>query len=264
VSLIYIPKGEALEYAFYGINHYIGCSHGCTYCYMRKMYERYQTPGFDKPRAKMDPVDFIRALSKDAVKLIGKTGSTGSPFNKRVQLCFATDPYIPLDGELKLTRAVIEVLRECRIPFQILTKGGDLAQRDFDLYGPNDLFGVTLTVPQADEISEELEPYAASPQQRMANLKTAHAAGIKTWVSLEPVLWPADSLKIIEQTADFVNLYKIGKLNPTGPITNELYRKFAIDAVDLCEQRGVKYYLKDNLAKLLPAGSFSNTDWRMV
>jgi DNA repair photolyase len=226
---------------------------------MRKMFERYGRTDFHTPRAKGKPVEFIRALSKEATKLAAAAKLVGT--NKRVQLCFATDPYIPLDGELKLTRAVIEVLRECSIPFQILTKGGDLACRDFDLYGPHDLFGVTLTVPTADEMAEELEPFAASPQQRMDNLKAAHAKGIKTWVSLEPVIWPDDSLKIIEQTADFVNLYKIGKLNPTGPITHDRYRQFAIDAVDLCERLGVRYYLKENLARLLPAGSFNNTDW---
>jgi DNA repair photolyase len=256
VSLIYCPKGEAREYAFYGINHYIGCSHGCAYCYMRKMHQRFPGIDFDTPRAKAEPVDFIRALSKESLKFAGT--------QKRVQLCFATDPYIPLDGELKLTRAVIHLLREMDIPFQVLTKGGDLAQRDFDLYGPNDLFGVTLTQPDADEITEELEPFAASPAQRIENLKVAHGRGIKTWVSLEPVLWPADSLKIIDRTWEFVDLYKIGKLNPTGPITNELYRKFAVDAVDMCNTGRNKYYLKESLAKLLPAGSFHNTDWRIV
>lgn len=34
--VIYSPKGKAGEYAENAANFYVGCSNGCTYCYLRK------------------------------------------------------------------------------------------------------------------------------------------------------------------------------------------------------------------------------------
>lgn len=249
MSLIRRETGEAAEYAYYGINPYIGCSHGCTYCYVRKMFLRYKLPDFNRPRPKLAPVEFIRRLSRETARFKDK--------RKRVQLSFATDPYQPIDAEYKLTRACIEVLRECGIPFQILTKAGDLACRDFDLYGPDDLFGVTLTT-----LSLPCEPNAATPSQRMASLRAAKGAGIKTWVSIEPVLLPSEVFEIIEGTHEYVDLYKIGKLNYEPTATD--WKAFAKEIVETFKLFGARYYLKSNLARLLPAGSFTNTDWRQV
>ena len=33
MSVIYTPKGKAREYSPYACNIYIGCNHGCKYCY---------------------------------------------------------------------------------------------------------------------------------------------------------------------------------------------------------------------------------------
>lgn len=35
--VIYSPKGKAGEYAENAANFYVGCSNGCTYCYLRKV-----------------------------------------------------------------------------------------------------------------------------------------------------------------------------------------------------------------------------------
>jgi len=255
MTLIYKTKGEALEYAYLGLNHYAGCSHGCAYCYMRRMDERFGNIDFDRPRPKREPTELIRQLEREAEKLAGT--------NRRVQLCFSTDPYQPLDAELKLTRAVIRVLIELHIPFQSLTKGGFLARRDFDLYGADDLFGVTMTAISM-ELFSKIHKRADEPKIQICSLRVAKSYGIKTWVSLEPVIWPSESLQIIEQTYEFVDLYKIGRLNPPDSGDNINWPKFAADAVGLCEKLGVKYYLKNNLTRLLPAGSYHNTDWRKI
>ena len=44
------------------------------------------------------------------------------------------------------TRSVLKTFPAFDHPFLILTKGGMLAAKDFDLYGPNDAFGATLTL----------------------------------------------------------------------------------------------------------------------
>lgn len=252
MNIIYRPGGAAEEYAYWGLNHYSGCSHGCSYCYMRDMDKRYGTMDFEHPRTKKN---VLKLLEADCKKLAGT--------NQRVHLCFATDPYQRLDATVKLTRDVIGMLRAYNIPFQVLTKGGKLAERDFHLYTENDLFGVTLT--NLNEVWCMFhEPMAAPPAERLAALYRAKEEfGIKTWVSLEPVVDASQAFGIIETTCAYVDLYKIGPLNHRkNPGIS--WRSFAEDVAELCKARGVRYYLKESLAKYLKPGDYHNTDWRTI
>ena len=87
-----------------------------------------------------------------------------------------------------------------------------LAAKDFDLYGPNDWFGVTLTFDNPDD-SKQYEPGAALPADRIKALEEAHNRGIQTWVSIEPVIYPDQTLHLIEITHEFVDHFRVGKLN---------------------------------------------------
>ena len=64
------------------------------------------------------------------------------------------------------TRSVLKTFRAYDHPFAVLTKGGSKAAKDFDLYGPNDWFGVTLTFDN-DAHSKQYEPGAALPADRI-------------------------------------------------------------------------------------------------
>jgi DNA repair photolyase len=57
------------------------------------------------------------------------------------------------------------------------------------------------------------EPGAALPEEKINSLRRAHEKGIKTWVSLEPVLYPEITLEIIRRTYGFVDEFKVGTLN---------------------------------------------------
>ena len=149
-----------------------------------------------------------------------------------------------------LTRRCIEIFNHFGINFTILTKGGMRASRDFGLYKEGDAFATTLTF--LDEAkSLEWEPGAASPQDRIAAVKLAHDMGIKTWISLEPVIDPEQSLEIIRQTAPWVDLFKVGKLNHSKLEKTIDWHKFANDAKNLLENLGKPYYLKEDLRKFL-------------
>ena len=155
-----------------------------------------------------------------------------------------------------MTREAILILHNSGLAVAILTKGGWLATRDFDLLTKADCFGVTLTFLDPKR-SREWEPGAALPSMRMKSLDDAHARGIPTWVSLEPVIDPAESLALIETTAKFVDVFKVGTLNYSGKLPPELQRqvrgidwpKFARDAVKLLDDLGANYYIKRDLAR---------------
>ncbi len=126
------------------------------------------------------------------------------------------DPYPYFEAEEGLTRLVLLVLAENpRNRVLILTKNPELALRDIDLMKLHgDMWlGTTITTLSHKE-ALELEPLAPDPKTRLKALREAKTRGIKTWISIEPIIhyitYPED---IIEQTIDFVDWCVLGAYN---------------------------------------------------
>jgi DNA repair photolyase len=244
MKIIYKPSGKALEYAPLALNLYAGCSHGCLYCYAPTSLHRDRA----EFHASVTPrTNWREKVQADAIYLRRNNN------NLPILLSFGCDPYPPIESELGITRTAIAILKCCGQHVNILTKGAELAVRDFDLLDAQDAFAVTMTFTTVKK-SMQWEPLASAPYQRLNALITAHARGIPTWVSLEPVIEPAESLEIIRLTHPHVDLYKIGKLN-YHPLANTIdWRKFALDAIALCDKYGKAYYIKKDLAKYMEEG----------
>jgi DNA repair photolyase len=97
------------------------------------------------------------------------------------------------------------------------------------------------------EKSLKFEPHAALPIERFLALEEAHDRGIETWVSLEPVIDPSETLYIINRTHSYVDSYKIGKLNYRPEAKKVDWTKFVREAVNLLESYNKKYYIKKSL-----------------
>ncbi len=238
MSLIYEPRGKAAEYSPLAMNIYKGCSHGCVYCYAPSATYN-QRESF---HANVQPRNnFFEELRKDLIKFRGD--------KRPILLCFTTDPYQPIEETAKLTRYSMKKLIENGNAVKVLTKGGTRAVRDFDLMAAGDCdFGATLTF--MDEIRpKEWEPNAAPPKDRLAALRTAKEHGIRTWVSLEPVIDPAAVYAIIQATHEFVDLYKVGKLN-YHPISKTIdWHDFRVTVESLLTSLKKDFYIKDDLRK---------------
>jgi DNA repair photolyase len=166
-----------------------------------------------------------------------------------VLLCFTTDPYQPLDVTAQLARHTIVALADNGNAVRILTKGGMRAARDFDVMASCDCeFGATLTF-MDDARSAEWEPAAAAPTDRIAALRAAKSNGIRTWASLEPVIDTEEVYKIIRATHEFVDLYKVGKLNYHPRAKAIDWHRFRIDVESLLAFLGKDFYIKDDLRK---------------
>lgn len=250
MEIIYRPTGRAEEFSHLAANLYRGCFNNCGYCFVPEF--THNDKFFTEQSVRKD---VLRRLELDAPNLAGT--------DERVLLCFTCDPYQLLDDTEQITRKAIKILRANDVPFQILTKGGMRAARDFDLYGPYDAFGTTLTFLD-DEDSLLYEPNAALPADRIKAITTAKEHGIETSVSLEPVISPGQSLEIIRQTHTIVDYYRIGKLNHCDKLTAQAWRRFGIGAIQLCRKFNVDYYIKKDLARYLDGVHFFNTDRRKV
>jgi len=233
MKAIYEPKGKAREYCERAVNLYRGCAHGCSYCYAPGAL-RMQRSEFTLAKARPGVLDAIR---REAPKHAGR----------EVLLCFTTDPY---QGDHPVTRDAIKALHEGGCYVNVLTKAGTKCIADLDLYGPKDKLGVTLTFQDPTD-SVFWEPYAASPIDRMRALQNAHARGIYTWASFEPVIDPHQSLLLMRACIDFVDYFKIGKWNHDKRANEIDWHGFVHDAIDIMESNHCEYMIKEDLKKYI-------------
>lgn len=169
-------------YFDHSLNPYRGCEHGCVYCYARPTHSFLGlSPGLDfetKIIAKRNIASVLRAE-------FAKPRYTPS----LIAIGTATDCYQPVERDLRLTRAVIELFHETHHPFGLVTKSSAV-ERDMDLIAPMaacNLAAVYITLTTLDgELARKLEPRAASPARRLRTIRTLAAQGIPVGVSLAP------------------------------------------------------------------------------
>lgn len=249
MAVIYEPKGMAREYAPLACNLYRGCLHGCRYCYAPGCL--FMRPEEFWARSTRRP-GVLQELAKDA----RKHANGDLP----VLFCFTSDAYQP--NEDGTTRAALEIMRDARCQFQVLTKGGTRAVRDIDVFaamgcaphvGPT-AFGTTLLFTH-DDARREWEPNAAPVADRIDAIRSYHAAGIRTWVSIEPVIDPAQAVRLVETLSPWVDEWRVGKLNHHPHAKTVDWKRFATDVHASLEASGRDYMIKDALRPYLPPGA---------
>jgi DNA repair photolyase len=238
-SIIYESRGKAKEYCELAANLYRGCSHCCSYCYAPAAIH-ISREEFCKPVVRQD---VLSKFEKDATYL-EKIGE-----KRTILLSFTTDPYQPLDVREQLTRKAIQILHRHNLKVSILTKGGKRSERDFDLLSARpelSEYGNTLVFTD-EKYRMEIEKGAARTNERIESIKKAHDLGIFTYVSLEPVWIPEQSLELIDLTKDFVDLYKIGKLNYDPQQNNVNWSRFKKELMQKLNGYKKEYYIKKSL-----------------
>jgi DNA repair photolyase len=166
------------------VNPYRGCEHGCIYCFARPSHAYLDlSPGLDfeteiviKPRA----ADLLRdALAKPGYRCQVLAMGTN------------TDPYQPLERRHGITRAIVQLLAQCRHPLAITTKSARVA-RDLDLLGPmaaDGLVAVNVSITTLNRhLAARLEPRAAAPQARLDTVRRLREAGVPCGVLVSPLI----------------------------------------------------------------------------
>ncbi|MGI5100180.1 radical SAM protein [Treponema vincentii] len=161
-----------------GMNLYRGCTHGCIYCDSRSdCYQIKHT--FEDIEIKENAIELLEtALRRKRNKCMIGTGSM-------------TDPYMPLEGQIGMTRKAIETVYRYGFGFTVITKS-PLILRDLELLQAVNkkakcVVQMTLTT-YNDKLCKILEPNVAVTSERFAVLKRLRDAGIPTIVWLTPIL----------------------------------------------------------------------------
>ncbi len=247
MAAIYEPRGAAREYSPLALNYIRGCDHGCVYCYVPIMMKK-----FDK--------NYVHSnvYTKEVEKLMKELKASARKFRgseKQVFLSFTTDPYSTFNRETKLTRQVLQILLEHQIPVSILSKGGYQVLEDLDIikqFGPNIQIGGSLTFTNPED-SRKWEKGATLPAERFDTLKILHSEGIRTWASMEPVIYPEQSLEIMRITHSYVDGFKIGKLNHFKNHEKKFdWQDFLVQAVGIMRQHNKLFYIKKDLLEFKP------------
>ncbi|WP_298208307.1 PA0069 family radical SAM protein [Acidovorax sp.] len=164
------------------VNPYRGCEHGCIYCYARPTHSYLNlSPGLDFE---------TQIIAKHNIAAVLR-GELAQPryVPRLLNIGSATDCYQPVERELKLTRSVIEVMRDARHPFSLITKSSGV-ERDLDLLAPlaaQRLAAVYVTITTLDAtLARRMEPRAAAPHRRLRTIRTLAEAGVPVGVSVAP------------------------------------------------------------------------------
>ena len=161
----------------YSVNPYVGCQHGCAYCYARFMLKYHPHP---------EPWGTFVDAKTNAPKILAEQLGRVKP--KLVLLSSVTDPYQPIEAKLQLTRRCLEQLLDFNFPVSILTKSS-LVTRDIDLFKqfPSREVGLTITTLD-EEVRKNFEPMASPIEERLKALATLKESSVPTYAFLGPIL----------------------------------------------------------------------------
>jgi DNA repair photolyase len=238
---------SGVEWCDYEISIYRGCYHNCSYCYAKRMNDRYHwIPDWTNPIPK-------------EIRWKDLANSVNSKPKGRIFFCSVCDAYQPIEKEKQIAR---KMLQEILIPSHhltlILTKS-NLVIRDYDIIkGHNNVHvGFTLTSLEKNKF----EPNSSSPEQRIEALKLAKESNITTFVSIEPwIPQITNPIEIISKTNAYVDYYIIGSLQYSGKEQDkrEIYKNFAPRLFNILQETKKGYYLKEELLHFLG----HNWEWK--
>ncbi|MWC27398.1 SPL family radical SAM protein [Paenibacillus sp. MMS18-CY102] len=191
------PASGFLDGYSHTVNPYVGCTFGCSYCYVRRM-----------PIGLFNPEpwgDWVKAKALDEGKFRREWLREAGKGPLRLFMASVTDPYQPIEHEQRLTRRLLELMAEQPPDYLLLQTRSPLVTRDIDILQK---LGATVRVSMT--VETDLEPIRKlfAPQSpplaaRMRALRELSAAGIAVQAAVSPLL-PA--------SPDFAE--KLGELAP--------------------------------------------------
>ena len=190
--------------AEYVINPYLGCAHGCRYCYavfMRRYSRQHaSSPWGSFVEVKVNLLDILTAELR-------RKKQPG-----RVFLASVCDPYQLVEARYRLTRGCLELLREHGWRINILTRS-PLVTRDLEILKEIPEVSVGFSIPtDNDRVRQILEPQAPPITARLQALARLHDAGLHTWVFVAPML-PMRPERLFDAIAPHIDHLMVDSLN---------------------------------------------------
>src|SRR5262245_59370919 len=173
-------------------NPYVGCSFGCTYCYAAFLPQN-RRPKEDWGKWFQAKVNAVEVARKQAKKAAGQA----------VYMSSVTDPYMPVERSLHLTRGILEALLPHQPRLLVQTRG-PLVVRDLDLLTQLEAVRVNVSIPtDSEEVRKAFEPKAPPLERRWQAAEEIKAAGIPVGVCVTPMLPLEAPEEFVRRLVDF-------------------------------------------------------------
>src|SRR5947209_5271810 len=173
-------------------NPYVGCSFGCVYCYALFLPQN-RRPKEDWGKWFQAKVNAVEVTRKQAPKVAGQA----------VYLSSVTDPYLPAERSLHLTRGILEAL----VPYQprlLVQTRGPLVVRDIDVVQQFEAVRVNMSIPtDSEEVRLAFEPKAPPLERRWEAIAEVKAAGLPVGLCVTPMLPLEDPAAFVARLAAF-------------------------------------------------------------
>ena len=170
-------RKDPLPHIDYSFNPYVGCFHGCLFCYVPRLLRTDRAAWGSAVVVKRNAASI---LAREVRKLP----------RGLVAISTATDPYQFVEGQYRITRHALEVLLRAGWPVSVLSRSG-LMLRDLDLFVRFNEIEVGMSVPTLDDRARRLlEPWAPSIESRLRCLRQLRDAGLTTFVGFAPAYPP--------------------------------------------------------------------------
>ncbi len=165
------------------LNPYRGCTHACEYCYARRYQAQLELGAGDQ----FSGYIFVK---RNIPQVLARELARPSWTPALVAVGTATDPYQPIEGQYRLTRACLEHLDAADTPVGLVTKG-PMVVRDADVLARMSRRGlatVYMSVPTVDPAWAQLEPGTAPPMQRLRAVRHLVDSGVRAGVLMSPLV----------------------------------------------------------------------------
>lgn len=168
----------------WSINPYRGCYHGCVFCYARRTHTFLERDGHNDWGSML-------SVKVNAAQILRRELANPRWAGEHVAIGTATDPYQPIEGRYRLTRAILIELARARTDAHVITRS-PLVVRDRDVLA--DLARaagvvVCISLPTLDEdLARKLEPTVAPPSRRLRAIRMLADAGIRVGVAVAPIV----------------------------------------------------------------------------
>lgn len=204
-----------LPSADYVINPFIGCFHGCVYCYAEFMKRFFPYP------EKWG--DFI--VIKEYQQNINIKNLNG----KTVLISSVTDAYNPYNIKYNVTKKILIELLKTDANVEILTKS-KFVLNDIEIIKKfkNIKIGISLNTLD-DNFRKIIEPNASSINERIETLNELKKHGISTYVFISPIFPQiTDCEEIINCIFKYCDTFYLENLNLRGN-----YKQIVLDLIKI-------------------------------
>lgn len=178
-SSILNPTTGFMDAYDFTLNPYSGCSFGCTYCY---------AAFFSRKKDLMDTWGYWVRVKENAVELLKKKRKKTLE-NKTIYIGSVTDPYMPIERELNITRDILEELAKYHQPRIVIQTRSPIITKDIAVLQKFQVLQVNMTITtDSEKVRKVFEPLCPSNKARLKAIKQLHDAGIQSCITMTPLL----------------------------------------------------------------------------